>query len=109
MKKNIWYPGVLLEGFILMLTIGILYGCDNNDLIVVINEPTNVLAAPSLQEYEKGSSGPPNVVTVLKKGETAEVIGKEYGKSYLAYKIRLSDGRTGYIISYGDKFRVVHR
>jgi hypothetical protein len=109
MKKNTWCPDVLLESFMLMLTIGILYGCGNNDLIEVINEPTYVLAAPSAQEYEIGSSGPKDVIAVLKKGETAEVIGQVNAKAYMAYKVRLSDGRTGYIINDRHKIQVVHR
>lgn len=108
MKKNGWLPDVLLKSFMLLLTIGILHGCGNNDVIEVIKEPTYVLSAPSLQEYEIGSSGPKDVIAVLKKGETAVVIGQVNAKAYLAYKVRLSDGKTGYIIYDRSKIQVVH-
>jgi hypothetical protein len=78
-----------------------LLSCKNTDTIVTAEEPTRVF---------KGypDSGPPKkdeVVAVLNKGETGIVIHSRYSKDFMYYKIRLKDGREGYVW-VGDKFRV---
>lgn len=79
-----------------------LISCKNTDMMVIAEEPTRVF---------KGypDSGPPKqdeVVAVLNKGETGAVIHSRYSKDFMFYKIRLKDGREGYVW-VGDKFRVV--
>lgn len=75
-------------------------GCKDN-MIVVADEPTKVF-----KSYP--DSGPPKqdeVVAVLNKGETGAVIHSRHSKDFMFYKIRLKDGREGYVW-VGDKFRV---
>jgi len=78
-----------------------LLSCNNTDSMVIVEEPTRVY-----KNYP--DSGPPNqneVITVLTKGETGAVIHSRYAKDAMYYKIRLKDGRKGYVM-FGDKFRV---
>jgi uncharacterized protein YgiM (DUF1202 family) len=78
-----------------------LLSCKSSDMTVVVEEPTRVY-----KNYPE--SGPPNqneVITVLNKGETGIVIHSRYAKDAMYYKIRLKDGRKGYVM-FGDKFRV---
>ena len=78
-----------------------LLSCKSLDTTVVAEEPTRVF-----KTYP--DSGPPKqdeVITILNKGETGVVIHSRYSKDFMYYKIRLKDGREGYVW-VGDKFRV---
>lgn len=78
-----------------------LLSCNKTDTTIIVEEPTKVF-----KNYP--DSGPPNqdeVVAVLNKGETGAVIHSRYSKDFMYYKIRLKDGRKGYVM-FGDKFRV---
>jgi len=78
-----------------------LSGCSSTE-IVIAEEPVNVY-----KNYPQ--SGKPNqdeVITILRQGETGDVIQTRYSKDFMFYKIRLKDGREGYVL-FGDKFRVV--
>jgi len=79
-----------------------LVSCKNTAMIVVAEEPTRVF-----KSYP--DSGPPKKdeeIAILNKGETGTVIHSRYSKDFMFYKIRLNDGREGYVW-VGDKFRVV--
>lgn len=85
---------------IVMLILSLL-SCKNTDMTVVAEEPTRVF-----KTYP--DSGPPKqdeVITVLNKGEAGAVIHSRYSKDFMYYKIRLKDGREGYVW-VGDKFKV---
>ncbi len=48
------------------------------------------------------------VIAVLEKGDRGRVIHIRYSKDFMFYKIKLDDGRMGYVM-YGDKFKVVKK
>ncbi len=76
--------------------------CKKAETMIVAEEPTKVF-----KSYP--DSGPPKqseVLAVLNKGEFGDVIHARYSKDFMFYKIRLKDGREGYVW-VGDKFRVV--
>lgn len=80
----------------------IVISCKNSEFIVVAEEPTRVF-----KSYP--DSGPPKQdeeIAILNKGETGVVIHSRYSKDFMFYKIRLKDGREGYVW-VGDKFSVV--
>jgi uncharacterized protein YgiM (DUF1202 family) len=92
--------GRIIGIVIVMLALGFT-GCKNTDMMVVAEEPTKVFRG-----YP--DSGPPKqdeVVAVLDKGESGTVIHSRHSKDFMYYKIRLKDGREGYVW-VGDKFRV---
>ena len=76
--------------------------CSKTELIVVVEGPTNVF-----KDYpQSGNPNTDSVITILNKGETGEVIHTRYSKDFMFYKIRLKDGREGFV-QFGDKFKVV--
>jgi len=46
------------------------------------------------------------IIATLVQGNVSEVIQERYSKDFMYYKIKLSDGRKGYVW-VGDKFNVV--
>lgn len=78
--------------------------CKNTNTMVIADAPTNVF-----KSYP--DSGPPKqdeVIAVLSKDETGDVIHSRHSKDFMYYKIRLKDGREGYVW-VGDKFRVENK
>ena len=54
-------------------------------------------------------SGPPEqkqVIAVIAKGTVSDVIQERYSKDFMYYKIKIRDGREGYVW-VGDKFTVM--
>jgi hypothetical protein len=88
-----------LVGFFLVACI--LAGCGDTTAFVVIEGPTHLLAKPDTEDTHGNK-----VVATLKKGEKGKIIHIRYSKSFMFYKIKVDDGRTGYVM-YGDKFKVV--
>lgn len=84
---------------VVMLIVAKLTGCKKTE-VVVIEAPTSVY-----EDYPE--SGPPTskVIAVLNKGETAEFIHARYAKDCEYLKIRLKDGRTGYV-GWNGKYTV---
>ena len=81
-----------------------LCSCSNADMQVIAEGSTRVY-----KDYP--DSGIPNqdkVIAILNQSETGDVIHQRYSKDFMFYKIRLKDGREGYVW-FGDKFRVVPR
>jgi hypothetical protein len=70
---------------------------------IVAEEPTHVFSSdPGIDP------DPSRGIAILQSGETADVITRDYGKDYMYYKVRLKDGRKGYILFSGhNEFRVV--
>lgn len=73
------------------------------------NEPEFVLIAEaSTTVYEDyPTDGPPRakVVGVMNEGDTAPVIHTRYAKDAAYYKVRLQDGREGYV-GWDGKFKI---
>jgi hypothetical protein len=64
-------------------------------LEVIIEEPTDFLKTPNDKD----------LMEVLDKGEIGRIIHSRYYKGLRYYKIRLNDGREGYVKN-GKKFRI---
>ncbi len=95
---------VLIVAFgVASFIIGGVMSCDGTTSVklIVVEGPTKVLAKPECSSSEREK-----VIAVLKKGERAQVIGVEYPKACMVYKIKLADGRFGYV-THGDEFREV--
>lgn len=67
---------------------------------VVIEGPTKVYAEPDV-ENAAGN----RIVDILQPGTKGRVVDVRYSKDFKFYRIRLKDGRTGYVM-HGDSFRV---
>lgn len=93
-------------GFVYSLCVSItfliiLFGCNKKELIVIVDGPTQVF-----KEYpESGVPDKNQVITIINKGENYEVVKTNYSKDFMFYKIKLNDGRVGYLWS-GDDFHV---
>jgi hypothetical protein len=88
----------------LVLT-GSVSACDKGGFVTV-ERPTNVLEKPFPENYPSTNPEPNAVIAVLEKGVTVELLGDKHGKDYKVYKVRLNDGRTGYILYEKDAVRV---
>jgi hypothetical protein len=96
MGKVIRY--VKMIGMTLLMLIGS-SSCNSADSIVTANGPVDVF-----ETYPKNEPGN-KVIAVLNKGESAPVIHTRYSKDFMFYKVRLADGREGYVM-FGDGFTV---
>ena len=76
-------------------------GCSKTHYAVIVEAPTSVY-----EDYP--TDGPPTskIIAILDKGETVEVIHTRYAKDAQYLKIRLKDGRTGYV-GWNGKYKVV--
>lgn len=85
-----------------LFVVGItLLGSKKKGTFILVQGPIKVLENPecSIEENVK-------VLTVLNKGERVRVLGVKYPKNCMVYRIRLADGRVGYI-THGDSFKVL--
>jgi hypothetical protein len=78
--------------------------CSNNQT-VFIEGPSKLLKNPYPYNYPSTNPQPNEIVTILNKGDEGEVLSYTYGKDYKAYKVKMKDGKSGYLIS-GDNFRL---
>jgi len=76
-------------------------GCKDTNSFVIIEEPTDLLSEPDWKDAPGNK-----VIALLQKGERGKVIHVRYSKDFMFYKIKLDDGRTGYV-KFGDKFKVI--
>lgn len=67
--------------------------------LAIIEGSTEVLEEPFPKEYPGVSN---KVIEVLQSGQEVEITGSQTGKDFKAYKMHLSDGRSGYIIAGVD-------
>lgn len=44
-------------------------------------------------------AGQNRVIAIIRAGDSLELLGAEYKKDYAAYRVRLKDGREGYLMS----------
>jgi hypothetical protein len=73
-------------------------------MTIIADEPLNVYSIYP----ESGMPSQDKVIAVLHKGEACSVIYIRHSKDFQFYKIRLKDGREGYV-QFGDKFRIVSK
>lgn len=84
---------------LMILSLG---SCSNADMLVIAEGSIKVY-----KDYpESGTPSQDKVIAVLNQGETGDVIHTRYSKDFMFHKIRLKDGREGYVW-FGDKFKVV--
>ncbi len=91
-------------------------GCDNPEMILMIEMPTEVHSIDQTSASTFSSSSvsqsenvqPGKVMTTLKAGETARAVGVYHGKDLDAFQVKLADGTEGLILA-GDTFKVVSR
>lgn len=50
-------------------------------------------------KYVSRPSRQNRAIATVNAGETLELLGTEYKKDYAAYRVRLKDGRVGYLMS----------
>jgi hypothetical protein len=83
------------------LTVTILIGCNSGDFVLVAETPTSVY-----EDYPSG--GPPRdkIIAVMNKGDTADVVHTRYAKDAAYYKVRLKDGRKGYVLWEDGKVKI---
>jgi hypothetical protein len=73
-------------------------GCGNSDSMVQ--------ATGRVEVYETFPKNEPGnkIVGVLNPGESAPVLATRRSKEFMFYRIRLADGREGYVM-FGDDFK----
>lgn len=80
---------------------GALAGCEKAE-VAIIDGPTEVLDTPYPKLWAGSKS---KTIAILSPGERVDIIGYEQGHDYIAYRVRLKDGTTGFLIG-GDKFHL---
>lgn len=75
-------------------------GCNNSNFALTAETPT-----PVYEDYPSSGQPRANVIAVLNKGEKAEIIHARYAKDAAYYKVRLNDGREGYV-GWEGKFKI---
>jgi hypothetical protein len=96
-----------------LTTVHMLIGCQGSEL-AKIDGDVNVLENPLPLNLSspKTYTNPPTtlpankVIAVLTKGQMVPVMGRVYGKDFLAYEIQLPDRSKGYLF-HGDAFHLV--
>jgi hypothetical protein len=81
-------------------------------LLLIVNvacgdSNSTIQATGKVEVYETFPKSEPGnkVVGMLNPGESAPVLGKRHSKEFMFYRIRLADGREGYVM-FGDEFTV---
>jgi len=96
---------LIRKPYLLIILMAILtMSCDEDRYrgMAIAEGPTRVYS-----NYNEPDQDPKLSLVVLQKGESVDVLTKVYGKDSMYFKVRLKDGRTGYLLYHGDKFRVV--
>jgi hypothetical protein len=87
-------------GVVLWICGGIM-GCIDPGLVIVVERPTEVL--PEMEcNYHEGKE-----IALLNKGDSLKVIGINQLKACMVYKIKLPDGRVGYVTNNSDYVKVI--
>lgn len=85
---------------VILLVIGGIMGCNDTNSFIIIEGSTDLLSEPDTKDTPGNM-----VIATLQKGEKGKIIHTRYSKSFMFYKIKLDDGRSGYVM-FGDKFKV---
>ena len=76
--------------------------CNEKRATVIIQKPTELLYKADIKDAPGNK-----VVCILRKGMTGKIVDTRYSKDFMFYKIKMGDGRTGYVI-HGDNLKVVY-
>lgn len=83
----------------------IIVGCSSSST-VLIEMPTKLLKNPYPIDYPSTNPQPNEIVSILKVGDQGRVLDITYGKDYRVYKVKMNDGKTGYLVG-GDTFKIL--
>ncbi len=97
----------LLRNVSIFLILFSVVGCSNT-LLLIVEGPTKLLKNPYPDNYPSTNPQPNEIISMLKNGDEGEVLDSIYGKDYKAYKVKMKDGKTGYLIN-GDNFKVLKK
>lgn len=94
---------ILLRYLTVVLVAVLSVRCENSHAVLVLEEQADVYARahPRPEEDTRHENA---VISTVRRGESVELLGTEYKKDYAAYRVRLKDGRVGYLMS-GVQFR----
>jgi hypothetical protein len=84
---------------ILVGTVGLLGGCSQAPAKIVADAPLDVLERPAPPDYPSTAPLPNGVLHRAAAGEQLDVVEKAYEKDFMYYRVKLADGRTGYVIA----------
>jgi glutamate racemase len=77
--------------------------------VIACNSPSSAVKANGEVEvyvnFPKSEPGNKRIA-LMQAGDSAQVLATRYSKEFMFYKIRLPDGREGYVMA-GDDFTVV--
>lgn len=95
----------LATGSILATKIAMSSFTESNDVsIVLIEGPANLIKKPYPLNYPSTNPQPNEVISNLKAGDEGEVLDWSYEKDYKVYKVKMKDGKVGYLI-HGENFK----
>ncbi len=99
-----------IRGYCLLLC-GYLGGCcPYPTLCEVVSEKMEVVEAASpFPRRNRTSTSDNPVVAILHRGDRFYVCKRDYEKDYMYWKVKLLDGRKGYVIAYGPTEPDFHR
>ena len=96
-----------MKGLIFVMLFSVFGCCQGDPKTIVMEERAEVFEAAEPNpdaHYRKPLKEKNRVISIVESGETVEFICVEYKKDYAAYKVRLKDGRKGFVMS-GARFR----
>lgn len=86
---------------VVVLTVTTLMGCNSGDFMLTAETTTSVY-----EDYPSDGSPRTKVIAVMNKGDTAAIIHTRYAKDAAYYKVRLKDGREGYVLWEDGKVKI---
>ncbi len=75
--------------------------CTEKRATIIIQEPTELLQKADIKDAPGNK-----VLSILGKGMTGKIVDTKYSKDFMFYKIKMEDGRTGYVM-HGDNLKVI--
>jgi hypothetical protein len=83
---------IFFTGMAVIILFGV-SSCNEKKSAIIIQEPTELLQKADIKDAPGN-----NVVSVLGKGVTGQIVDITYSKDFMFYKIRTEDGRIGYVV-----------
>lgn len=91
--------GVVTAGNMLLLLVAMMSSCSRgHPRAIVADVPLDVLERPSPMGFPSSSPVPNRVLETVPVGGKLRVTGRDYEKDYMYYRVKLPDGRTGFVI-----------
>jgi hypothetical protein len=80
----------------------LLLSCQQDPMLIVVEQHARVFEASEPdpdRSYANLQTEKNRTIATVTPGETMELLDTEYKKDYAAYRVRLKDGRVGYLLS----------